>query len=149
MKSLTQIRILLFFFFIGLIFSGLTAFPIYSESEWLYSHKQYFPLFSHAWIDQVYTAIHSADPILLYGTDWLGFAHIIIALFFIPVYFEPKRYIANVYIACIACVATIPILLVCGSIRGIPWFHQIIDAMFGCIALLPLSILIKKIKQHE
>ncbi len=66
-------------------------------------------------------AIHASYPWLAYGTDWLAFAHIIIALFFIGPWREP---VANAWVlktGLVACAGVIPLALICGPIRGIPF----------------------------
>ena len=76
---------------------------------------------------------------LFYSTDWLAFAHIIICLFFVPVYLDPLRYRANLVVGMAACVSVFLLAFICGPVRGIPFFHQLIDCAFGLLGLLPLG----------
>ncbi|MDO8998975.1 MAG: hypothetical protein Q7W45_04345 [Bacteroidota bacterium] len=144
-----KIRLLLIFFIILLIISGVTAFPLRTEMEFLIGHKNSFPSQLNLWIEAVYNAIEQTPDIVLYGTDWLAFAHIIIALFFIPVYIDPIRYKANLIVAMVACAAVFILAFVCGPIRGIPFFHQLIDCAFGFIGFFPLWFVYRKINQLE
>lgn len=40
----------------------------------------------------------------------------------------------------IACLLVIPLALICGPIRGIPWFWRIVDCSFGVFGLIPLIV---------
>ncbi len=149
MKNIQKIRIVISFFILSLVLSGLTAFPLKTEVEFISQHIQFFPEILHPWLQQVYKTVNSADPILLYGTDWLAFAHIVIALFFIGVYMDPVKNKFNIIVGMIACVGIMPILFICGPIRGIPLLHQLIDACFGVIGIIPLWYCYKKVLELE
>lgn len=149
MKDLTKIRLLLIEFIVLLALSGITAFPLRTEMEFLAHHKDSFPDFLTGWIEQVNAAILQTPDTVLYGTDWLAFAHLIIALFFIPVYRQPQRYIHNLEVGMIACGAVFLLAFICGPIRGIPFFHQLIDCSFGLLGFIPLWYVHKKIKKLE
>jgi hypothetical protein len=131
MKITRKIRFTLLAFVILLVLSGLTAFPVRSELVFLLQHKSFFRQFMQTWISSLVQVIDSTPEIVLYGTDWLAFAHIIIALFFIPVYLDPVKHKSNVIIGLCACMAVFPLAFICGPIRGIPFFHQLIDCCFG------------------
>lgn len=82
-----------------------------------------------------------------YGTDWLAFGHVVIALAFIGPLRDPwrNRWVAEWGI--LACVLVIPWALVFGPLRGIPFFWRLIDASFGfggLALLLPAYRLIRK-----
>ncbi len=52
----------------------------------------------------------------------------------------------------IACILLIPLALVCGPIRGIPFFWTIVDCSFGVFGIIPLIIAygyIKRIARFE
>ena len=149
MKNLTKIRIAISVFVVLLILSGVTAFPLKTEMEFLMAHKNSFPNALALWIENVYNAVKQTPDVILYGTDWLAFAHIIIALFFVPVYIDPVRYKANLIVAMTACGAVFILAFICGPIRGIPFFHQLIDCAFGFVGFFPLYFVYKKIGQLE
>lgn len=136
-------------FIVCLALSGITAFPLISETEWMIRHVSSFPTLFQNWIVEVYQAVHQTPGIVLYGTDWLAFAHLIIALFFIGVYRDPVRNKFTVLIGIIACVAVFPLAFICGPLRGIPFFHQLIDCGFGIIGLLPLGLVYSRIQRLE
>lgn len=148
-KILRIIRILVIFFMFALAVSGITAFPVETELKWLMSvlpvpeiNSLYSILYN--WILKVLESmveINRSHPFLAYGFDWLAFAHLIIAISFIGVYRKPVRNIWIVYWAMIACVAVIPLALICGHIREIPVFWRLIDCSFGVFGIIPLYIL--------
>ncbi|MHC4498648.1 MAG: hypothetical protein ACYS21_05980, partial [Planctomycetota bacterium] len=49
----------------------------------------------------------------------------------------------------IACLLIIPVALIAGQIRGIPFFWRLIDCSFGVIGVIPLIICRRYIKQIE
>lgn len=148
-QQLRSIRQLTLFFMIALLLSGITAFPLASEMNFLSHHADLFPATLGNWIIEVSKAVSTTDPKVLYGTDWLAFAHIIIASFFLGVYKDPVKNHFIVQIGIFACIAIFPTAFICGAIRGIPVFHQLIDCMFGVIGLIPLLMIDIKIKQLD
>ena len=84
--EIKKIRQVVLVFIVLLVLSGVTAFPLVTEVNWMVANIQSFPTFFHVWIYKVYDAVHATPSIVLYGTDWLAFAHIIISLFFVGVY---------------------------------------------------------------
>ena len=40
----------------------------------------------------------------------------------------------------IACAGVIPLALICGAIRGIPFYWRLIDCSFGIFGLIPLTL---------
>lgn len=149
MKNIKQIKLLSCLFILCLVLSGITAFPLKSEIIFLQSHIHWFNDSLSGWINQVADAINQTPDIILYGTDWLAFAHLVIAVFFIGVFKNPIKNKFIVEAAIFACNAVFPLALIMGPIRGIPFFHQLIDCSFGLIGLIPLLIIYKKIKQIE
>lgn len=147
MKPITKLRSILIAFIVMLVLSGVTAFPLRTEVNFLFLHKNSFPGFMQNWIEEVYSAIAQTPDLVLYGTDWLAFAHIIIALFFIPVYIDPVKHKVNLVIGMIACAAILPLAFICGPIRGIPFFHQLIDCSFGLIGIVFLLYVLKYINK--
>ncbi|MFI5148677.1 MAG: hypothetical protein ACHQRM_03025 [Bacteroidia bacterium] len=131
---LKRVRTLTLVFIILLVLSGVTAFPLQWELSLAEGHEALFPnalaiLYKKVHQGIVETNIHY--PFLSYGTDWLAFSHIIIALFFIPVIQAPLRYLGNLEMGIIACILVFPLAFICGSLRQIPFFWQLIDCSFG------------------
>jgi hypothetical protein len=149
MKTKIKVRRILACFVALLILSGLTAFPVRAEIDFLILHISWFPALLQNWIIQLKASIDNTPDVVLYGTDWLAFAHLIIALFFIPVFNDPVKHKANLVIGMIACTAVFPLAFICGPIRGIPFFHQLIDCAFGAGGLLLLYWVYRNINQLE
>lgn len=139
-------------FIVFLIASGITAFPIETELSILLSQSSVFPEIIQLWLSTIYYAVKETNiayPYLSYGTDWLAFAHIVIAIAFIGPLKEPVRNIWVIQFGMIACVMIFPLAFIAGSIRHIPTFWQLIDCSFGIVGIIPLYIIYKHIKQLE
>ena len=135
-----RIKLCLWIVIIGLVLSGITAFPLESELALLKDHLSANSLMG-GWIGTIYHAIKTTNsqfPWLSYGTDWLAFAHLMIAVLFTGTLRDPVRNIWVVHFGMIACVAIIPLAFIAGSIRGIPFFWRLIDCSFGMIGIIPL-----------
>lgn len=131
-----RVKKLVLFFMISLILSGLTAFPLESElyfaTSWLDSAHPHSSL--ARWIEVVYAGVHETNqrfPFIAYGTDWLAFAHVILAVLFIGPLQEPVKNIWVIEFGLVACVAVLPMALLGGAMRGIPLFWRLIDCLFG------------------
>ncbi|MDQ0639913.1 hypothetical protein QF042_003478 [Pedobacter sp. W3I1] len=140
---------------IGLAISGLTAFPLETEMAYLVKHREVLPINLQIWLGTVYQAIKTTNlsyPFLSYGTDWLAFAHIMLAILFIGPLKDPVKNKWVIDFGIICCFAIIPLALIAGNIRQIPVFWQVIDCSFGIIGIIPLilcRINIKKIEIFE
>jgi hypothetical protein len=152
-KLLRRIRGMILFFVIVLMLSGITAFPVYTELKWINDHQVFSPgSLLGAFLHKVWLGVQVVNdqfPFLFYGYDWLAFAHIVIGLAFIGPYRDPVRNIWVLEWAMLACLAVIPLAVIAAPIRGIPWFHILIDCSFGIFGLIPLWITWKWIRQLE
>jgi hypothetical protein len=145
-----NIRGIVALFIVGLVLSGLTAFPLVTELNLLCSMAGLSPDARSAdftglrhWLLLVREALTfnaAKYPFLAYGTDWLAFGHIVIALFFIAPFREPGRHLEVINVGIAACILVIPLALICGPIRGIPFYWQLIDCSFGVIGIIPLLL---------
>jgi hypothetical protein len=107
-----RIKLLLWFFISCLVLSGLTAFPLGYEIKILFNIfgpetqlGQSWPAIAE-WISFVNTGIIETNkhyPFIFYGTDWLAFAHIVIAIAFIGPLRDPVKNIWVIEFAMIAC----------------------------------------------
>jgi hypothetical protein len=83
-----QIRRHLVVFVVALALSGITAIPLESESAWAVQFLDWFGVnnaFS-GWLHIIHNGIAETAqryPFIGYGTDWLAFGHVVIAIFFI------------------------------------------------------------------
>jgi hypothetical protein len=147
-RSLRRARWLLGAFTIGLVVSGLTALPLEWElgvlAEWLgigdgAGPESYEGL--RRWIATVREGLretHARYPFIAYGTDWLAFGHIVIAVFFVGAIRDPAGNLWVIHAGMIACAMVIPMAMVFGPIRGIPVYWRLIDCAFGVVGVVPL-----------
>lgn len=136
---------------IVLFLSGLTAIPVDTELSALLG---FFTGDSsiHMWLQKVLSAYRNVNeqyPFLLYGYDWLAFAHFVLAVLFIGPYKDPVKNIWVIEFGMIACVLIFPLALIAGHFRHIPFGWQMIDCSFGVFGFVPLWICYKKIKALE
>ena len=155
-KLLKQVRILTILFMIALLLSGITVFPLQSELKLLINTNVFADgSVIKQWLVKVVTALQITQkqyPFLFYGFDWLAFAHIVIAVLFIGVYQHPVRNRWIIQWAMISCVGIFPLAFIAGSIRGIPFFHMLIDCSFGIAGLIILYLIqrrINKLKKYR
>jgi hypothetical protein len=146
-RQIRRIRIVLLLFMAGLVLSGLTAFPIETELRWLAAmlpdSEQPNPSNLTSWILTVRDAVIDTNaryPFLAYGTDWLAFSHLVIAVAFIGPLRDPVRNIWVIDFGLIACAGVIPMALIAGHIRAIPLWWQLIDCSFGVFGAIPLLL---------
>lgn len=152
MKLITKIRLMIVFFMVALILSGVTAFPVETELRWLLAQPKLVPAFALTWLQNVYAALVDTNqkyPMIAYGFDWLAFAHIVIAMAFIGPLRNPVKNVWVIEWAMLACLAIFPLAFIAGPIRSIPMFHILIDCSFGVIGLIPLAICRNWIKKLE
>ena len=141
---MVRIRVWLIIFIIGLVASGVTAFPLVSEVRLLDTYLD------GEWIDRVRAGLEATErdqPFLFYGTDWLAFAHLTIALAFIGPLRDPVRNIWVVRWGMLCCLAVVPLALIAGPIRGIPFWWQLVDICFGVFGVIPLWMAHRGIKK--
>jgi len=144
-NHLRRIRIYLGIFIAGLVVSGVTAFPLETELRWLLGlgFTQHLPAPVLAWLERVSAALRVTNaqyPFLAYGTDWLAFGHLVIAVAFIGPFLDPVRNKWFITFGLIACAGVIPLALIAGPIRGIPFGWRLIDCGFGVFGCLPLLV---------
>lgn len=145
---LRRYRLSLGAFIVGLVLSGITAFPLLTELRLvarvlgIAQPADYAQLtgLSH-WIARVLFALEQTardHPFLAYGTDWLAFGHLCIAVFFIRPWFKPLDSDWVLRCGLVCCAAVIPTALIAGHIREIPLYWRLIDCSFGVFGALPL-----------
>lgn len=136
------------FFIVGLVISGVTAFPLLLELRILahalgagsaqspdgYSGLTFWIVTVRCGLEHTYAAC----PWLAYGTDWLAFAHIVIAFFFIGPLIDPLTSRWTLRAGILACLSVIPLAMICGPLRGIPFYWRLIDCSFGVFSVIPL-----------
>jgi hypothetical protein len=158
-RLLLTVRLIVVVYIISLTFWGVTTFSLETEirllsSVWGISPDVPPETYSgmKAWIATVREGVvqtNSDYPFLAYGTDWLAFAHLLIAVAFVGVYRKPVRNKWIIYFGMISCAGVIPLALICGEIRHIPFYWRLIDCSFGIVGFIPLYILHRLVKKME
>lgn len=155
-ETLKKIRWMLGFFIFGLVVSGVTAIPLQQEVRLLAS---WFGAdsttsadwnFLQKWLATVQTSLDETavrHPLLFYGTDWLAFGHLMIALVFVGPWRDPIKNIWVIQFGMLACILVIPWALIFGQLRDIPFFWRLIDCSFGLIGIIPLWLSNKLVHQ--
>jgi hypothetical protein len=147
------------FFIIGLVISGVTAFPLLAELKLLtyllgvgdasspegYTGLSFWILTVRWGLENTYAQY----PWIAYGTDWLAFAHLVIALFFVGPLIHPLSSRPTLYAGIAACIGVIPLALICGPLRGIPFYWQLIDCSFGLFGVVPLIYCLRLLTKIE
>ncbi|MFG3308775.1 hypothetical protein [Streptomyces wuyuanensis] len=116
---LRRIRVWLAVFIVCLVLSGLTAFPLVTEVRLL-----------HEALTSWAAPVAYAFPGLL---EWM----------------ERVREGLEAADGMIACAGIIPLALICGPIRGIPFGWTVIDMSFGVYGVIPLLVVRRMIKRLE
>ena len=106
-----------------------------------------WPAFAE-WIGRVNSGVQNGYgqyPFLAYGTDWLAFAHVAIAVLFIGPLRDPVKNLWVIEFGMIACILIIPWTAIFAPLRGVPFFWMLIDMAFGVFGLIPLWLLRREI----
>lgn len=156
---LRRIRCWLVVFIAGLVLSGVTAFPLVRELRLVNQFLGVSPQIPagsepalHTWLRRVYLGVADSNrryPFLAYGTDWLAFAHLVIAIAFLGPLRDPLRNRWVLTFGVIACAGVVPLALIAGPIRGIPLYWRMIDCSFGAIGMIPLLICLRYVSRLE
>jgi hypothetical protein len=152
-------RIAIALFVAGLVASGMTAFPLLTEvrelARWL-GVGEAVPTNGlsglRLWIATVRDGLatcYGLCPWLGYGTDWLAFGHLAIALFFIGPWRDPVRNAWVLRVGLVACALVFPLALIAGAVRGIPFYWRLIDCSFGAFGALPLLYALRLVRRME
>jgi len=146
-------------FIVGLVLGGIMAFPLETELSGLVSvlHAGWLQPMAELtgllpWIERVNNALRATNayyPFLAYGTDWLAFAHLVIAVVFVGPYIDPVRNKWVITFGLIACAGVVPLALVAGAIRAIPVPWRLIDCSFGIFGAVPLLFSRQSIRALE
>ncbi len=151
-NPINRIRLALAIMIFGLVISGLTALPLETELKCLAHITSADPDsgLNHSDLVRVRDGLIETNarfPFLAYGTDWLAFAHIVIAIAFLGPLRDPVKNVWVIEFGMIACLLVVPFALIAGGFRGIPFGWRLIDCSFGLIGIIPLLICRAQIKQ--
>ena len=144
---LRRLRNWTWFLIFGLVVSGLTAIPIQAEFDWLagwlgsdFGGGGLVPDRVAKWLAHAYVGISVTSrsaPFVWYGTDWLAFGHLVIALAVAGALRDPVRNRWLYQFAMLACVAVVPWALFFGALRGLPLWWRLVDCTFGVVGFVP------------
>lgn len=145
-EKLTRPRLMLAIVSFGLFMSGVTIWPAIWELglavDLLWGPGEPTGTL-HRFIVETIAALEmlvAEYPFLLYGYDWLAFAHIVLAILFAGAIRDPVRNIWVIQFGIICCVL-VPVLAgVFIPIRGLPSFWFWIDFAFAPGAAIPLLV---------
>ena len=177
-----RIRLTVWIFIIGLVLSGITAIPLQWELNLAarllggddpgagsgvtlvidFSKLKVVAKDNAAgtggltgWVVRVRDGLndtYAKYPFIAYGTDWLAFGHLMIALVFVGAVRDPVRNAWLFDFAMIACVLVVPFALIFGGVRGIPIYWRLIDCSFGVFGIIPVWLCrnwVKELQQAE
>jgi hypothetical protein len=150
--NIRAIRIWIILIMAALFISGFTAVPL----VWLTGE---FSRIASSWggpwdewaahAESGVAHVDATYPFLFYGTDWLAFAHIVIALAFIGPFRDPVRNRWVIEWALICCALVVVVSFAWAPVRGIPFFWRCVDASFGVFGALPLWMILRRIDRIE
>jgi hypothetical protein len=156
---LRRVRRWTLFFVVGLALSGATALPIPSQlaigvrvlGEDLRAGGL-VPDGVAAWLHTLRDGIRATEagaPFMFYGTDWLAFGHFAIAAAFVGALRDPLRNRWLFQYGMWICAAVPVWALVCGEVRGIPFWWRLVDASFGIVGFVPMWMCDRSIRAVE
>ncbi len=88
-------------------------------------------------------------PFMAYGTDFLGFAHLMFALLFVGPVIDPYKNEWVLRFGLMVCVLLVPTVLIAGWVREIPFIWRCMDSLFGVVGFLLFYSVFKKIKANQ
>jgi len=153
-RIIQRIRVCLGIMIAGLVVSGATAIPLEAELHLLAQITNFLGLAADSglslWLANIQTALRETNahfPFMAYGTDWLAFAHFVIAIVFIGPWRDPVKNVWVIQFGMIACVLIVPFALGMGAVRGIPLGWRLIDCSFGVGGIIPLWLCYRAVKK--
>jgi hypothetical protein len=157
--ALRRVRVCVALVIAGLLVSGVTAFPLVHELDGLVRLERWMGIPKVLpdlcrWLEIVAAGLDDTArryPFLAYGTDWLAFAHVVLAILFIGPFRDPVRNRWVIEFGLIACAGVLPLAWIAGPVRGIPVFWRVIDSSFGVVggAFLLFALRDTKIVQQR
>ncbi len=133
---------------LGLVLGGVTAIPLQTELDVaarVLKVSDLAPAQAGSsfvkWLLTVGEAVPHTNakfPLMAYGTDWLGFALVVLGMAFHGAVRHTLRHAWMFNVGIIASVLVIPWALVLGELRGIPMGWRLVDRAFGVVGFIPL-----------
>ena len=135
---------------IGLLLNGISAVPLRAELNILLANPDLLPKFLRDWWIYVNTGVHETSSkynFMRYGFDWLGFAHLLIAIAFIGPLKDPVKNEWVVQWGMIASALSVLMSFGWEWLRGIPLWWSCIDASVAIAAFVILWLCNKWIQE--
>ena len=145
-----QIKLVIVITIIGLLLNGFSAVPLRTEMRLLLSGSDSFPQFLQDWwlyVNQGVLETSDKYNFMRYGFDWLGFAHLLIAIAFIGPLRDPVKNQWVVQWGMIAAALSIAMAFGWERMRNIPVWWSFIDAGISYAAFVLLWICNRWIQQ--
>jgi len=145
-----KIKVAIIITIIGLLLNGISAIPLRFELNILLSNPDVLPGFLRDWWAYVNKGVNETSnkyDFMRYGFDWLGFAHLLIAIAFIGPLKDPVKNEWVVRWGMIASALSVLMALGWEWRRGILLWWSFIDASIAIIAFVILWLCNKWIKQ--
>ncbi len=141
---------------LGLVLSGATIWPM----EWelstlialLWGDAPATQGSVHAFLVRVldsWRTVEQDSPFLLYGFDWLAFAHIMLAVLFAMTMRDPVRNIMVLRFGLVCCACVLVLAAVFIPLRGIPYAWMLVDMAFAPACALPLWLGLRDLQRLE
>ena len=147
-SHLKPIRRWIITFIVLLILSGITAFPIQTEINFMMNIKIHFLDFIMEWLEKINSGVNDVYSKYPIHRLWYRLACICTHcnwIAFIGPYRDPVKNIWVIEFGMIACAMVIPLALIAGAVRDIPFWWRLIDCSFGVFGIIPLWIVRNKI----
>lgn len=158
-KLRRRIRICTWLLIVGTVVSGVTAIPLQGELDVfarVLRAQELSPDQAGSgfvkWILIVREGVHTTYakyPFFGYGTDWLAFAHIVIAIAFAGSLRHPVRNCWLFTFGMTACALVVPWAFLFGEFRGIPMGWRLIDCLFGVFGFIPCWLCHRWLRELE
>ncbi|MHC4060125.1 MAG: hypothetical protein ACYSUC_00835 [Planctomycetota bacterium] len=88
-------------------------------------------------------------PFMLYGTGWVGFAHLVMVIACLGPLRDPVKNIWVLQFGLIGCILMIPMTLITGVVRSLPWFWQLFDCAIGLTGAIVFLICYRCARQMQ
>jgi chromate transport protein ChrA len=153
-----RLRVLLTLFIVLLLLAALTAWfliPALSIFQRLVGEGTFigssFPSVAH-WVTLIQKALVETKekyPFMFYGTDWVGFAHLVMIIACIGPLRNPIKNIWVLQFSMIGCILMIPMTLITGIARGLPWFWHLFDCVIAATGAILFLMCWRYARQME
>lgn len=158
-KDIFIVRVLLGIVAFGLLVSGLTCYFLEWEVRFVTQvvwggSPDTIPFMAEEYkllvkVGEGLKVLMRDYPEFMLGTDWLGFAHVILAILFAGAMPDPVRNIWIVRFGIVSAVLVVPSAWLFGYMRGLPAIHYFVDASFGIGAVIPLILAHRILKKYD